>query len=256
MDKNDQAQVSPWDIVVAGTLLTRLPLPHAPKSAFEQQARSVWAFPIVGLIVGVIMCLVGALAMGIGLNAQITAALVIAAAILATGAMHEDGLADCVDGFWGGYAPERRLEIMKDSQIGTYGVLALIVMFILRWGAVVSLTTGAFHWGALIACAVLSRAMMPLIMSTQPHARTQGLAQSVGTPNKKTALIGLMIGAVLTIICVGLSAITLLIVGLAVSLGIAKLAKAKIGGQTGDILGATQILSETAMLITMAAVIH
>jgi len=77
MDKNDPMRPSVWDLSVAGALLTRLPLPHAPQSAFENQARAVWAFPLVGLLIGVIMCLVGAIALALGLETGIAAGLML-----------------------------------------------------------------------------------------------------------------------------------------------------------------------------------
>ena len=100
--------------------------------------------------------------------------------MITTGAMHEDGLADTVDGLWGGWTRDRRLEIMKDSHIGTYGVLALIVSAGLRWSVLAGLLTlGA---GPVVAIAVLSRASMPALMAALPNARGDGLAHKVGAP--------------------------------------------------------------------------
>lgn len=250
MDKNDPSRPSRWDIVVAGTLLTRLPLPHAPKSAFEHQARSTWAFPVIGLFIGILTCVIGAVTLALGLGTGITAGLMLATSMIATGAMHEDGLADCADGFWGGLVPARRLEIMKDSQIGTYGVLALIVVVGLRWMAISSVIN--FGWGAVIAAAVLSRAMMPIAMNTLPYARDTGLAHSVGKPDVRTVQVAVIIAAILAIIAVGWSALAALLVALAGAAIVRLVAKTKIGGQTGDVLGATQTLCETSVLITLA----
>ena len=252
MDNSDQSRISPWDIVVAGTLLTRLPLPHAPKSAFEDQARVVWAFPVIGVLVGVLMCVVGAIALALGLETGIAAGLMLGASMVATGAMHEDGLADCADGFWGGFAPACRLEIMKDSQIGTYGVLALIIIVGLRWMALTTLIN--FGWGAVIGAAVLSRAMMPIAMNTLIHARDTGLARSVGKPSIRRVQIAVLLGTVLGIIAVGWPALLALLIALAIAAIVRLIALAKIGGQTGDVLGATQITSETAILITLAII--
>ncbi|MFT6023789.1 MAG: adenosylcobinamide-GDP ribazoletransferase [Ascidiaceihabitans sp.] len=252
MDKNDPMRPSVWDLSVAGALLTRLPLPHAPQSAFENQARAVWAFPLVGLLIGVIMCLVGAIALALGLETGIAAGLMLGASMIATGAMHEDGLADCADGFWGGYVPARRLEIMKDSQIGTYGVLALVIAVGLRWMALTTLIN--FGWGAVIAAAVLSRAMMPVLMTTLSYARENGLAQSVGKPSMRMVQIGVVLGAVLAMFAVGWSALLVFIIALGCAVLVRIIAKAKIGGQTGDVLGATQVISETAVLITLTVI--
>ncbi len=101
-----------------------------------------------------------------------------------TGAMHEDGLADCADGFWGGWTRTRRLEIMKDSRIGAYGVLALILAMGLRWQALIlALPLGMQGWGLWLAAQMLSRALMARTMATQPHARPGGLAASGTEPS-------------------------------------------------------------------------
>ena len=164
MNKNDLNGTtfgnSLWDIVAAGTLLTRLPLPQAPDEAFERQAENAWAFPIVGLVVGMATCIVGAIGFWLGLNAAIIAGLMLATSMIMTGGMHEDGLADCADGFWGGFDPVRRLEIMKDSQIGTYGVLAIVIVTGLRWMALSAAISLGFAL-SVIAAAVLSRGVLP-----------------------------------------------------------------------------------------------
>ena len=240
-----------WDLVVAGALLTRLPLPHAPKAAFERQSDSVWAFPLVGILIGLLSCIIGAISFGFGLSATITAGLMLGTSMILTGGMHEDGLADCADGFWGGYEKERRLEIMKDSQIGTYGVLALIVLTGLRWLALSAVISTGFM--AVIAAAALSRGVMPALMSALPHARGFGLSHSVGRPTQKAAFIAAALSGLFALLLIGLSAIGTMVAVALVALGIARLAKVKIGGQTGDVLGATQVMTETAILLCLAA---
>lgn len=251
MNKNDPEGTSTqnwlYDILVAGTLLTRLPLPQAPQSAFKRQADGVWAFPIVGLLIGLLSCIVGAISFGLGLSAPITAGLMIGAGIILTGAMHEDGLADCADGFWGGFNPDRRLEIMKDSQIGTYGVLALLVTIGLRWLALSAVISTGF--AGIVVASILSRGVMPAVMAVLNNARNSGLSHSVGRPTQQTALISFGIASVIAILLIGLNATGAIVVTVIVAFAIARLAKAKIGGQTGDVLGATQVLAETVILL-------
>ena len=129
MQKSD---IKGIDAVLALVLLTRLPLPHLPKDSFARQSRAVWAFPLAGLVVGGLATVMAAAALAVWPPA-VAAGLALAVQILVTGAMHEDGLADSADGLWGGFDRSRRLEIMKDSQIGTYGVLALVLSLGLRW---------------------------------------------------------------------------------------------------------------------------
>lgn len=247
MDKSDRMSSWYWDIIVAGTLLTRLPLPQVPQSAFERQTKSVWAFPIVGFVIGILSCVAGMIALALGMSASITAGVMLGISMILTGAMHEDGLADCADGFWGGYDPARRLEIMKDSQIGTYGVLALLITIGLRWLALSAVISIGF--AGVIVAAVLSRGVLPALMSMLNHARNTGLSHSVGRPTAQNAVIASGIAGVLSLFLIGFGAIGAIAIAALVALGMAQLAKAKISGQTGDVLGATQVLSETAILL-------
>lgn len=240
-------------IWLAAVLLTRLPLPHVPEAAFAQAPRAVWAYSLIGLGVGAVGAAAGLVALWLGLPAWGAAVLALALMTLLTGAMHEDGLADLADGFWGGFTPERRLEIMRDSQIGTYGVLALILVSIAKISAVsVLLETAAL---AIIAAAALSRAVMPALMYALPHARKDGLSHSVGRPSFATAGAGVAIGAGVSLLCVGLAGIMLVALALAVGWATGMLAKRKIGGQTGDVLGAAQQLSEAAILLACTTLI-
>ena len=254
MRKNDTRLFSGVDVALALVLLTRLPVPKLAHAAFERQARAVWAFPIAGAVVAVIAGLAGWLGLGAGLPASIAAGLVLSSQILLTGAMHEDGLADTVDGFWGGFTRERRLEIMKDSHIGTFGVLALILSVGLRWATLAALISSAgFAAGffAVIVVAAMSRAAMPVLMHTLPNARQSGLSSTVGQPAALPVAIGGVVAAGFGIVLIGLGpTAVLLATGAGVLLGLALLACSKIAGQTGDVLGATQQVLEIWLLLT------
>lgn len=236
-----------WDVPAAFVLLTRLPIPALPNTAFAHPARTVWAYPLVGLGLGVIVSAMAWLA-ALALPSAIVAGLVLAALVMLTGAMHEDGLADTADGLWGGHDAARRLDIMKDSRIGAYGVLALILAMGLRWLGIADVS-----WSGLITALVVSRAMMVPLMRTLPHARTNGLAHSVGRPEMIDVAIALGIAAIIAILLSGGTGVIALIVSAAVVVAMGALAKAKIGGQTGDILGATQIITEIAILLVLLA---
>ncbi|MEM6371888.1 MAG: adenosylcobinamide-GDP ribazoletransferase [Pseudomonadota bacterium] len=234
-----------WDLAAALVLLTRLPVPRLPDAAFSDPARAAWAYPLVGLVLGGAAGIVMALSAWLGLPALMSAGLTLATLIVLTGAMHEDGMADTTDGLWGGHDPARRLEIMKDSRIGAYGVLALILAMGLRWLGLAEVTVGG-----LVTALVLSRAMMPVVMRA-PHARDTGLSHSVGRPRPDTVGIALIIGAVCATALAGSHGLAAMVTALGVALGIVALARAKIGGQTGDILGATQICCEITVLLTL-----
>ena len=192
MQKSD---IKGIDAVLALVLLTRLPLPHLSKDSFARQSRAVWAFPLAGLVVGGLATVMAAAALAVWPPA-VAAGLALVVQILVTGAMHEDGLADSADGLWGGFDRSRRLEIMKDSHIGTYGVLALVVSVGLRWSICAALLESAP--GAILALAALSRAGMPAMMVLLPNARGGGLSHSVGAPGVAVALaagaMGLAVG--------------------------------------------------------------
>ncbi len=237
------------DLASSFGLLTRLPVPrtaqHSPDAA--------WCWPLVGLVVGGLAAGAGAVSMALDLPALLSAAVVMATSAIATGALHEDGLADSADGLFGGWTTARRLEIMKDSHIGSYGTLALLITGLAKAAALAALLgSGAF--GAIIAAAVISRAPMALIMALLPNARGTGLAQSVGRPS---GLVGGLAGLLAVFLGVALTngALTMAIAAAIAGLGVALLARARIGGQTGDILGASQQLAELAALAAASALI-
>ncbi len=242
------------DILIALVLLTRLPLPHLPKEAFARQASAAWAYPLAGLAVALPACAIGGLALAAGLPAGPVAGVILTCQVLLTGSMHEDGLADTADGLWGGFTPERRLEIMKDSRIGAYGVLALVLGLGLRWTALTALIAGGGLW-ALVGVAVLSRAPMAMLMATLPNARNSGLSHSVGRPSAWACGLALCLGLVCAVGFAGFAGVLACVAAALATLGLALMAKAKIGGQTGDILGAAQQCSEIAALLTLAALI-
>ena len=240
------------DLRVALALLTRLPLPLGAQVFAAHQTRAFWAYPLVGVVVAALSGALGALAIWANLPPLGVAAVVIATQIFTTGALHEDGLADTADGLWGGYDPERRLAIMKDSHIGSYGVLALALSVLAR-AAALAACAQAGPWTlvlALVASAPLSRAACVWMMFALPHARNAGLSVSAGRPALSGCLIALILGALLCLISGSLPA--LLIAALPV-VALRQIARAKIGGQTGDILGATQQLAELAVLLTLAS---
>ena len=250
MSKPDTPVLKITDIPTAVGLLTRLPV----RADTTRMSASAWAFPMVGVIVGTLAAIIGLLLMKTGLSAGLCAAVVLAVMIIITGAMHEDGLADTVDGLWGGWDKERRLEIMKDSHIGTYGVLALLLSVILRWTAIAGLiSTGGLLVGVIIA-ATLSRAPMVVLMAVIPHARDGGLSASVGRVTQTPAAIAVGFAVLTAVVFCGWSGL-LSVAAVALSgLICALIAQRKIGGQTGDILGATQQISEIVVLLTMAVI--
>jgi adenosylcobinamide-GDP ribazoletransferase len=236
----------PGDLFAALRLLTRLPLPHDPA---PPRAAASWAWPVAGALVGVVAATAGTFAMPLG--PAFAAALVMAVQAMMTGAMHEDGLADTADGLWGGWEKDRRLAIMKDSHIGTYGVMALLLVALVRWDALIGLLIGD-RWIYIVAIAALSRAPMALMMALMPNARGSGLSAAVGRPSIFPAGLGLALSLGLAVYAFGEETLIVVLPMAGACLILALVARQKIGGQTGDILGAAQQLAE-AIGLTMAA---
>lgn len=241
----------PADIAEALGLLSRLPVPsHNPRGG-----ASAWAWPIAGLAVALLTGLVAVIALSLGVPPVLAAGLALAAQIAVTGGLHEDGLADTADGFWGGATPARRLEIMKDSRIGSYGVVALVLSLGLRWQALSLLLASGHGAAPLVAAAVLSRGTMAVLMASLPNARGDGLSAAVGRPSQATAFLAAGVALGLGFAAVGWALLAPLLWLSLAAIGLAAVARAKIGGQTGDVLGAAQQIGEIAVLIALASVL-
>jgi adenosylcobinamide-GDP ribazoletransferase len=211
------------------------------------------AFPLVGILVGLIGWAVFALATRLGLPPFAVGLVTLAATVLVTGGLHEDGLADTADGFGGGADREHKLAIMRDSRNGAYGVMALIFSLGLRSAALAALTVPAAGL-ALIAAHAVSRAAVPLVMRFLGSARSDGLGASAGQPDDAAQAWCLGIALVVALLCLGFS--HGIVVALAAAIAVAAvgiLARRQIGGYTGDVLGAAQQGAEIAVLLTAAA---
>ncbi|RZJ77952.1 MAG: adenosylcobinamide-GDP ribazoletransferase, partial [Brevundimonas sp.] len=170
-----------------------------------------------------------------------------------TGGLHEDGLSDTADGLFGGWTKARRLEIMKDSRVGSYGVLALVLVTLARWSALTAVLVYGGHWAALVATGALSRAPMVLVMSLLPNARGEGLSHATGRPGSVTAMIALSLAVAIAVALTGWTAVPLAFAALGAAVALAASALRRIGGQTGDVLGASQQLAEVACLAVLSA---
>jgi adenosylcobinamide-GDP ribazoletransferase len=243
------------DLPEALLLLTRLPVPvtlTAPRGA-----ATAWAWPVAGAVVAALAAGVGWLALAAGLPAGISAGLVLVTLVLATGALHEDGLADTADGLFGCHTRERRLEILRDSRIGTYGVVALVLVLGLRWQAIAVLVASPGGLlAAVLTAAVLSRAAMAGVAMALPPARPDGLSAATGRLPAAAVAVGVALAFGLALVLAGWAAA--LMGALAAGLGaliVARAARARIGGQTGDILGASQQVAEVGVLISLMVVL-
>ena len=241
------------EAVIAFSLLSRLPVPHLSDRAFDNPARAAWAYGVVGGTLGGMAALMGWGLIQAGIPEIIAAGMALAVLMLSSGAMHEDGLADTADGLWGGHDRLRRLAIMKDSHIGTYGVLSLVIVTGTRWIAYALVLP--VNPLAMIAVAALSRSMMPCLMVALPHARSSGLSHQVGRPSALNAAVSVGIASCLAALCSGAAVAALIVSAVATVILVGTISNRKIGGQTGDILGAAQQVSEVAMLLVLTGLL-
>lgn len=237
------------DLLSGFGLLTRLPLPNHRSTG----AGSVWAWPLVGAVLGLISGGSLWLALWLGVTPGVAAALALALLAMLTGALHEDGLSDTADGFFGGWTKQRRLEIMKDSRVGSFGVLAILLVTLARWSALTALLVHGGYLPALVAAGALSRAPMGLMMALLPNARGEGLSHATGRPSVQAAFFGAALALAIAILVAGWIALPLGLAALGVTILLSLSALRRIGGQTGDVLGASQQLADLACLTVLSA---
>lgn len=243
---------------MATAFLTRLPVPEVcPErtagNAAGSLAASMAAFPVVGAAIGLMGGIVYLVAQWF-LPFLPAALLAIAATIAVTGALHEDGLADLADALGARGDRQKRLEIMRDSRIGTFGALALILSVSVRATALSSLPSGLAGLGALVAAGAVSRAMLPIVYQFLPPARTDGLAATGGVPEVSVAAKAALIALVLAFAAGGFILASSAALGALIGAALVGcIAKRAIGGYTGDVLGAVQQAAEGAALVMIAA---
>lgn len=228
--------------------LTRLPLPAPTPPAM---AASLPWFPVVGALLGLFAAVLYAAARLV-LPSLVAAALAIAAVILVTGALHEDGLADGADAWGGGSSREETLRILRDPQHGTYAVLALVLSVLLRVAALVSLTPVAAV-AILPAVHAISRGVLVGLLVATPAARDDGLASHFASlASARQTAITLVVTGAFGVALLGPWFIPATALVIAISWLVRRLALRRIGGITGDVLGATQQLNEIALLVFFA----
>ena len=208
----------------AFAFLTRIPMPNHKCETHSK----MWAFPIVGSVIGIISSLAYWATISAGLPTMVGATVVIIVHCFLTGALHYGGLVDVADGLWGSHKKARRLEIMKDSRVGSYGFIALIIT------------------------STMSRANLALMQGLCKPAKKDSLMVACGTPSILQGVASMIIGLIIifaltdvyTVAYIALSCVVIMSVFYRVVL-------VKIGGITGDCLGATQVLGEIILLMVI-----
>lgn len=238
------------DLAEGFMLLTRLPVGWlAPSGVERAPGRAVWSYPVVGAVLGALAGLVMVLALASGVPRMVAALLAVAAGAVMTGGLHEDGLADTADGIGGGRDVARRLEIMRDSRIGSYGALALVLSVALR---AASLAAAASPFVALVVAGACGRAAMLAVLRLIPPARREGLAAALGDVPPRAVTAGM---AVAVAVALGGWIAPLQVLGAAAgaALAVALVARRYLGGYTGDVLGAAAQVADISVLVVMAA---
>jgi adenosylcobinamide-GDP ribazoletransferase len=244
------------DLTVAATFLTRVPLPHRIDAGEGRLARAAWAIPVVGIGIGLVAGFVYGAATALGLPPTLGATAAVAMQIWLTGALHEDALGDVADGFGGGATREEKLRIMRDSHLGTFAVLTLVIAVVARIAALAALAATDIVFFALLAAGAASRAGMVAAMANLEPVRGDGLGFEAGRTTWRDIWITGAIAAAAGLPMLGIVPGLALLAGAAVgSAAMIWLARRRIGGQTGDVLGACQQAAEIMCLAALVAVL-
>lgn len=237
----------PWGVLGALQFLTRIPV--RLRAAPDITVSVPW-FPVVGALIGAI---VGATAAGLMevVPATVAAAVAIVIGIMVTGAFHEDGLADSADAL-GGWTPERRREILKDSRHGSYGVSAMVSTILIRVVAVAALGP-ATAFAGLIAAHTLGRGAAVAVMGFARPVPTEGLgADFTRSLSRSRATVGALVALGLSALVVGWWAIPLTAAVAIGALLVSMIAQRSFGGVSGDLLGAVEQVGECLVLIVVS----
>jgi adenosylcobinamide-GDP ribazoletransferase len=254
--------VEEWvgDLVYCLRFYSRLEPPFALGAASRGFPAAFRAVPLAGALIGACGGFVYAVARGSGLNPSLAATLAVGVLVFIAGGLHEDGLADFVDGLGGGRTRERTLEIMRDSRIGAYGALALILATVARILALVAISEkGTFAVViAIVATAAVSRTVGLCPMLRTAPARADGLGASMPRPDREVTIpMGLLTLAVSTLPALSgqplLQVFAAAAASLVGALAVGRIAERRIGGYTGDVLGAAQQVAEVMGLLALSA---
>lgn len=239
--------------LIALQFLTRLPVPAPKEIRNRDLGRSLLFYPLVGLIIGLLLALLN-LAIG-GAPSGLAAAVILAAWVVVSGALHLDGLADSADAWLGGLGNrEKTLATMKDPACGPAAVVLIVLVLIVKFAALTTLVTQN-NWLALVLIPLLARTALPLLFLTTPYVRSNGLGTVLAAHYPRNASIMLVaVTAILTLFVSGSLGLRLILAVSVVFLMLRVMMLNRIGGTTGDTAGALVELCETAALISAGIV--
>lgn len=236
-----------------------LPEPAGGPDALAGFPRAVRMLPAAGGLVGAFAAAAMAGALALGLPPPLAAPFAVLTLVILSGGMHEDGLADCADGFFGSANRQRKLEIMHDSRIGAFGAMALMISLYLRTAslALIAAKSPALAAAVLTAGAAISRTAALLPLACLPPARVSGAGFAAGKPERRALFAAICLAAFFGLIpaLAGAAPLRLLLGGAlpaAAALAMTSFAKIHIGGQTGDVAGAAQQIAEIVYFLAYA----
>ena len=246
------------DILAALMFLSKFPVSWEKISEDPPDfSRAFWAFPLIGLFLGSISGCVTLLFSFLGLSSFVSVTIGISIGMLITGALHEDGLADSFDGLIGGNTTEQKIEIMRDSKIGTYGCIALLLNILIKIGCLTSLAEQSLWlvFSGFIVSGALGRAMIVFLRSMSDPVSDKGLSSI--TERTEGAVLWSALG-IAFLSAIIFAPFWVAIVGFILCIIFTYFIRAyvenKLGGITGDILGATEQLSELIFLLLFASI--
>ena len=240
------------ELVMGVRFFSRLPTGNTPHQR-PNLDRMALTLPLTSVVIGVIPVAVLLLLEWAGTPTFFAAVIAVASLIIVTGAMSEDALADAADGLFGGPTIEQRLDIMKDSRHGTYGVCAIVVLLAARIAAVGSVTSPLEAAAIMLTAPLLGRSGALWLSVALPAARSGGAAATAGQVSQRNFLVGIGIAAIVSFATAGfavgiLGLVAAFALAATVAWGWTTLCRKLIGGQTGDLIGALQALLEIAAL--------
>jgi adenosylcobinamide-GDP ribazoletransferase len=235
--------------------LTIFPLPERWGETTEDLGQSLTYFPLVGLLLGAILFGIN-YCLSFILPGSVVNVLLIIALTIMTGAHHLDGLMDSFDGAVSGKSRERRLKIMADSRVGAFGIIAVILLLLLKYVSLSSLP-GIRIMPALLLMPMLSRWIMVYSIFTFPYARNSGmgLAFKQGAKWQRLA-IGTAITLIISIVLLSWQGLVLIMLLWLITFGIASYFNSRLGGLTGDVYGALNEISEVLVLVLITSLLH
>ncbi|GMT42978.1 MAG: adenosylcobinamide-GDP ribazoletransferase [bacterium] len=236
-------------IRLAFTFLTRLPLSGLKEYDENDFKRCIKFFPVVGLVIGAIVCLTAEVLLAVGAREATVTFIVLTLPVLITGGLHLDGLADTADGFWGGKDKERALAIMKDSSTGPFGMTAVTLVMIGKFSALWVILNSGVVW-PIVSAFVLSRWAMAAVSFKAAYPRGSGTGKVfIGNLVPLDFLYSSVMAAAVCILFAGWRAILLVALAASVVWCVRFISNRKIGGVTGDVLGATNEVTELVILM-------